>query len=211
MIYYCKFDANGKVTASVADFQASSFGGADKLIADGYEAVTDEHYQYYIGNQGTGKNSTGYVKGSDGSPTDAEAVTITLAQAIATAETAMDTAAAAAYIIGFSSSANGTALWYDSDKSAQEDLAKAAQAAAGTPEQFAAFAPNGYPVRAKASQSAERSTKAQYHLTAAQTIVLMKDWTTRQETVKEQKYTLEAKIYACTTAADVQAITISIT
>lgn len=90
MIYYCKFDANGKVTASVADFQASSFGGADKLIADGYEAVTDEHYQYYIGNQGTGKNSTGYVKGSDGSP-DAEAVTITLAQAIATAETAMDT------------------------------------------------------------------------------------------------------------------------
>lgn len=77
MKYYCKFDDTGKVTAGIADFQLDNFGGIDKLTNDGYIAVDNDEYQYYIGNKGQGKNGTGYVKGTDGKPTDAPPIVIT--------------------------------------------------------------------------------------------------------------------------------------
>ena len=77
MKYYCKFDDTGKVTAGIADFQLSNFGGIDKLTSDGYVAVDNDTYQYYIGNKGQGKNGTGYVRGADGKPTDAPPIIVT--------------------------------------------------------------------------------------------------------------------------------------
>lgn len=78
MKYYCKFDDTGKVTACIADFQLSNFGGIDKLTSDGYVAVDNDTYQYYIGNKGQGKNGTGYIRGADGKPTDAPAAEVVI-------------------------------------------------------------------------------------------------------------------------------------
>lgn len=71
--YYCKFDTEGKRSDTVPDFIASSRGGVDKLIADGYIKITDDEYQYYAGNRGNGDNGTGYVRGADGKPISAAA------------------------------------------------------------------------------------------------------------------------------------------
>lgn len=77
MKYYCKFDDIGKVTACIADFQLDNFGGINKLTSDGYVAVDNDTYQYYIGNKGQGKNGTGYIRGADGKPTDAPPIIVT--------------------------------------------------------------------------------------------------------------------------------------
>jgi hypothetical protein len=44
-----------------------------KYLDEGYIETPAEDYAYYVGNKGTGKNGTGYVRGSDGKPTDAPA------------------------------------------------------------------------------------------------------------------------------------------
>lgn len=74
--YYIKFKADGTRDDTVPDFFAAKKGGVDSLLSAGYIAVQDDEYQYYVGNQGQGKNGTGYIRGADGKPTDAPAAEV---------------------------------------------------------------------------------------------------------------------------------------
>lgn len=72
MIHLCKFDSEGKRIATVMEgVHFKTDEEKAKYIADGYIETSDEDYQYYIGNRGTGANGTGYNRGADGKPTDA--------------------------------------------------------------------------------------------------------------------------------------------
>ena len=51
-----------------------------RQLDDGYIETSDEDYAYYVGNRGAGANGTGYIRGTDGKPTDASAVVVTTAQ-----------------------------------------------------------------------------------------------------------------------------------
>lgn len=73
-MYLCKFDEAGKRTATVAEgVQFTTKKEKKKYMDEGYIETSAEDYVYYVGNKGTGKNGTGYVRGSDGKPTDAPA------------------------------------------------------------------------------------------------------------------------------------------
>ena len=68
--YLCKFDADGHrtethITSEYTDEQKQ------QMLADGYIEINEEDWNYYVGNNGQGKNGTGYIRGADGKPTDA--------------------------------------------------------------------------------------------------------------------------------------------
>ncbi len=70
--YFTKFDSDGKrgatyPTAGMSDEQKQQY------IADGYIEISEEDWNYYVGNNGNGKNGTGYIRGADGKPVDAPA------------------------------------------------------------------------------------------------------------------------------------------
>ena len=68
--YLCKFDSAGRRTETLL---ACDFTEEEKQqkIADGYVEISEEDWNYYVGNKGNGKNGTGYIRGADGKPTDA--------------------------------------------------------------------------------------------------------------------------------------------
>lgn len=80
MTYLVKFDNAGKRMATypidilMTDEQKSAY------LANGYIEISEEDWNYYVGNKGTGANGTGYVRGTDGKPTDAPAVVVTTEQ-----------------------------------------------------------------------------------------------------------------------------------
>ena len=77
----CKFDANGKRTATVLDgVHYATTAEKQKYLDDGYIETSDDDYAYYVGNRGTGANGTGYIRGADGKPTDAPAIVVTTEQ-----------------------------------------------------------------------------------------------------------------------------------
>lgn len=131
----------------------------------------------------------------------------TLAQAQSGALTEIDTAAATAYVSGFTSAASGTTLSYDSDGYTQTAIQTTAVTAAASETQFTAQFPDGFPIRAKPSADAAKEI---IHLTAAQVIVLASDWIARYKTVKAQVWALQEEVNAATTMAAVQAIKIQI-
>lgn len=80
-MYLCKFDDDGKRTATVIDgVHFSTAEEKQKYLDDGYIETSDEDYAYYVGNRGNGANGTGYIRGADGKPTDAPAIVVTIAQ-----------------------------------------------------------------------------------------------------------------------------------
>ena len=80
-MYLCKFDDDGKRTATVIDgVHFSTAAEKQKYLDDGYIETSDEDYAYYVGNRGNGANGTGYIRGADGKPTDASAVVVTTEQ-----------------------------------------------------------------------------------------------------------------------------------
>lgn len=80
-MYLCKFDTDGKRTATVIDgVHFSTDEEKQKYLDDGYIETPDEDYAYYVGNRGTGANGTGYIRGADGKPIDAPAVVVTTEQ-----------------------------------------------------------------------------------------------------------------------------------
>lgn len=80
-MYLCKFDNDGKRTATVVDgVHFSTAAEKQKYLDDGYIETSDEDYAYYVGNRGNGANGTGYVRGVDGRPTDAPAIVVTTEQ-----------------------------------------------------------------------------------------------------------------------------------
>ena len=52
--YICKFDADGKIAASLPYIAGD--------VKDGYVKITADEWAYYIGNRGTGDNGTGYIR-----------------------------------------------------------------------------------------------------------------------------------------------------
>lgn len=77
--YFCKFNTKGEREASVPSTMVDNYGGKEKLTSDGYIEISDEDYQYYVGNQGQGDNGTGYIRDSTtGKPISAPARVITL-------------------------------------------------------------------------------------------------------------------------------------
>ena len=76
-MYLAKFDTAGKPTSFLRPGVNIDVADVAAKIADGYVEISDDDHAYYVGNRGTGDNSTGYVRGSDGKPTSAAAVVVT--------------------------------------------------------------------------------------------------------------------------------------
>jgi len=63
MQYLVKFNAAGKrETTLVQGIHYNTEEEQQVYIKDGYTLISDEDYQYYIGNRGMGKNGTGYIR-----------------------------------------------------------------------------------------------------------------------------------------------------
>lgn len=77
-MYLCKFDTDGKRTATVLDgVHFSTAAEKQKYLDDGYIETSDDDYAYYVGNRGAGANGTGYVRDmTSGKPVDAPAVVV---------------------------------------------------------------------------------------------------------------------------------------
>ena len=73
MKYLTKFDLNGKRITSYANDSTMTEERYAELINDGYIEISEEDWNYYVGNKGNGANGTGYIRGKDGKPTDASA------------------------------------------------------------------------------------------------------------------------------------------
>ena len=58
-----KFDEAGERIATVlSGVHYTTDEERQTYITDGYIPISDEDYQYYIGNRGTGDNGTGYIR-----------------------------------------------------------------------------------------------------------------------------------------------------
>lgn len=58
-----KFDVTGRrVSTLVKEIHYTTDEERQTYIADGYTPISEEDYQHYIGNRGTGDNGTGYVR-----------------------------------------------------------------------------------------------------------------------------------------------------
>ena len=77
MNYLSKFDSNGKRITSYPLDDMLTDDKRTELIADGYVEISEEDWNYYVGNHGSGKNGTGYIRGKDGKPTDAPTIVVT--------------------------------------------------------------------------------------------------------------------------------------
>ena len=61
--YLVNFDAVGhRETTVVSGVHYETEGERQKYLDDGFIPITDEDYQYYIGNRGAGDNGTGYIR-----------------------------------------------------------------------------------------------------------------------------------------------------
>lgn len=58
-----KFDVTGRrVSTLVKGIHYDADEERQTYITDGYIPISDEDYQHYIGNRGTGDNGTGYIR-----------------------------------------------------------------------------------------------------------------------------------------------------
>jgi len=148
----------------------------------------------------------------DGTNFTAPALYASLVDAQSAVLESLSIAAANAYVAGFTSSASGTAMWYDSDQDTQNVINRQFLIALSAPAiysatQFFAGIPVGTtPVRAKASKTALDSTKSVNLLNAAQMVTLGNDLATGWAGVKAILWTLQAQVNAATTIAQVLAI-----
>lgn len=63
MEYLVKFDAAGNRKATVIiGIHYTTDAERQKYIDDDYVPISEEEYQYYIGNRGQGDNGTGYIR-----------------------------------------------------------------------------------------------------------------------------------------------------
>jgi len=71
--YLAKFNAVGHREATVASgIHYTNKEGRQAYIDEGYIPISDEDYDYYVGNKGSGANGTGYVRDPHtGVPVDA--------------------------------------------------------------------------------------------------------------------------------------------
>ena len=85
--YLCKFDADGRRGETLLTCEYSDEEKQQK-ITDGYIEISEEDWNYYVGNHGQGKNGTGYIRGADGKPTDAPAHVATTEEKLLSLESA---------------------------------------------------------------------------------------------------------------------------
>ena len=58
-----KFEAQGiRIATVLSGVHYTTDEERQKYINDGYIPISDEDYQYYIGNRGAGDNGTGYIR-----------------------------------------------------------------------------------------------------------------------------------------------------
>ena len=71
--YIAKFKNDGhRETPVVSGVHYSTDDERQTYINDGYIPISDEDYQYYIGNRGAGDNGTGYIRNPEtGKPVSA--------------------------------------------------------------------------------------------------------------------------------------------
>ena len=71
--YIAKFKNDGhRETTVVSGVHYSTDDERQTYINDGYIPISDEDYQYYIGNRGAGDNGTGYIRNPEtGKPVSA--------------------------------------------------------------------------------------------------------------------------------------------
>lgn len=62
MEFLALFDAEGRRQTSVPRDDAEAYGGEEKLLAEGYVVISEDDFNYYIGNCGNGDNGTGYIR-----------------------------------------------------------------------------------------------------------------------------------------------------
>ena len=63
MEYLAKFDTVGhRETTVVSGVHYTTDEERQKYLDDGYIPISEEDYQYYIGNRGQGDNGTGYIR-----------------------------------------------------------------------------------------------------------------------------------------------------
>ena len=176
----------------------------NEAIPSGALEIADSDYKKFFENQG----SYVFIVTITDSITTAtlSEVTVTLAEAQTAAIASLKTQAAEQYVAGVTSSATGTALYYDSDTTTQSQITAASLLAVASSTQFATLYPSGITIRAKASSSADDSTKQQYAHTADQIITLSTNMQTMLATVKTKLWAYQEKVYAATTAAEVETI-----
>lgn len=80
--YLCKFDTDGRRTETLLTCEFTNEEKQQKL-AEGYIEISEEEWDYYVGNKGAGANGTGYIRGADGKPTDAPPYTPTKEEQLA--------------------------------------------------------------------------------------------------------------------------------
>ncbi|SJZ59185.1 hypothetical protein [Megasphaera cerevisiae] len=208
--YVCAFDSAGKrIGCDISSCGPDDSKAAD-IIASAKNKFTDTAVVEIVTADVYNQYLSGCVRDmTTGKPVEYVASdTEQLESAKATALASINSVAGTAYVSGFTSSANGTALIYDSDTYTQTEIQTSAALASANVTEFNTQFASGFPIRAKASATA---SKEEIYLTAAQLITLCTDWITRYKAIKAQVWALQSKINACTTAAEVTAISISIT
>ena len=67
--YLCKFDEQGYRQETYLSCEYND-EQKTKMIEDGYVEITQDEWEYYVGNKGEGDNGTGYIR-VDGKPVSA--------------------------------------------------------------------------------------------------------------------------------------------
>jgi len=197
MVYLAKFDSDGvRITSVVDGIHFTTDTEKQVYLDDGYLEITEADQDLYA----TGN----YIRGTDGTPQEIE---VTLAQAQTAKLAELNTAAANAYVAGFSSSATSAALWYDSDDKTQVQITAAALLALASETKFTTMYPSGLTIRAKATSTADDNTKVKYFHTATQIVTLDTDMQTMLATVKAKLWTYQEAVYTATTVSAVESIT----
>ena len=61
LTYLCRFDEYGRRGETRLSVDYTDKQKAD-MLANGYVEITQEEWEYYVGNKGTGDNGTGYIR-----------------------------------------------------------------------------------------------------------------------------------------------------
>lgn len=61
MSYLCKFDSEGNRTETFLGCEYSNEQKAE-MLSNGYVEISEEEWNYYVGNNGQGDNGTGYIR-----------------------------------------------------------------------------------------------------------------------------------------------------
>ena len=71
--YLCLFDTDGRRGATYLSCEYSDEQKAE-MFADGFVEISQEDWEYYVGNHGAGDNGTGYIRDAEtGKPVSAPA------------------------------------------------------------------------------------------------------------------------------------------